>query len=195
MDPKRVSRRAEQPNTTRWVDERYGKQLAHQTVRDLSPKKYDRRDWILTLQAARAAPHYLAEKEVKVGYGVRKKRTRIWHVDTMTSSSGLGIFHADYKPDGSVDPKSLTYPPVILITRHALERLYQRLRTNSFDEVARKALAPLARIEPSPYYLIEATFELPGVGTMHAMSERTRTSLGIYGDTWIVKTFIEEKRG
>lgn len=190
----RNSTRKGRTNTTSWVDESYSRRLANQTVETLRPNVGHSATWILSLSGARAAPHYLAERKVRAGFSVTKRNTRIWHVDTSDAYPGLGIFIAEYDHKGRLIRDSLTSPPVVAISKHALQRLYERLRTNSFDDVVRKALAPLADVPPAACPEQEAEVVLPGIGRFHAVSSMALSSMGKAWPAWMLKTFIAKER-
>lgn len=66
------------------------------------------------------------------------------------NSSELSILHCDYDPrNGRVRRNKL---PVVRVafSKHAFERLFERLRTNALGDVYRLALRPLSRVPPLP---------------------------------------------
>lgn len=185
------ARRSLRPNTTTWVDERYSQLLARQAVDSVNPST-ETGSTLLTLASIRRSPLYLAERPAKVGFGV-KRGTRVFHVDCSEYLAGLGIYTIDYDRNGKVVWKSMLLPPKYVITRHALERLFLRLRTNSFDDVSRAALAPIVNLEDAPRPNMAAEIVVVGRGQFRAVSETVRSSHGEVRVAWILKTFIDKE--
>jgi hypothetical protein len=186
------SRRTARRNTTTWVDDRYGQLLARQTVDRVMPADESAGGELLTLGAVRRSHLYICERPGKVGFGM-KRGTRVWHLDGSSGLSGVGIYTVDYDRSGRVIIRSMYSPPVYVITRHALARLFQRMRTNSLDEVTRFALAPIAYLDPPYKPGLAAEIVVVGRGTFHAVSEIASTSVGVTRVAWVLKTFIDKE--
>jgi len=181
-------------NTASGVDEQYARRLVRQHVEALRVKDDEAGSTVLTLQALRASPLYLREQAgVKVGAGL-KKGTRAWHVDPVKEGgNALMIFSADYDARSlRVLQPSLMQPALAILTRHALERLYLRLKTNAWSDVAR-ALVPLTMLDRPAYPNDELEVET-AAGRWCCVTEWVTTSFAPESAlAWIVKTFIAPK--
>ncbi len=186
------ARRRPRENTTSWVDEGYSQRLARQAVEGVRPADESAGKTLLTLASIRRSPLYLAERPGKVGFGM-KRGTRVWHVDGADTFAGMGIYSLDYDQHGKAMLRSMFSPPSVVITRHALQRLFQRLRTNSFDEVARKALAPLVDLADPDRPGLEGQIVVVGQGHFVAVSEVASVTYGHQRVVWVLKTFIDKE--
>lgn len=185
-------------NTATWVDERYAELLARLSTETLDASanalmgslesKGRRADRIEVL---RAYAGWLIERPIsKVGYGISKPGTRVWLLAGHTDKkiAGLAIASADFNRHGKlVRPLS---KGLALITRHAMIRLFERLRTNALGEVITRGLVPLTEMEPPEVVGDEATIRIPGVGRFEAVAEIDPARPDEI--VWIVKTFIDD---
>jgi len=208
------------PNTATWVDERDGKRLARQTVNALRVEDEESRDELELFRLAqiRGSVNYLREEAgVRIGPGFRVG-VRVWHLDATqrqdidvgtadepaaflgatleafdTSAEfreGVTIFTADYDARGDLVERSLHTPAIVAITRHALARLFERLRTNALDDVVRKALVPLSRLDRPETLANECRVEVAGVGEFYMACETVTSIDGSSATCWIAKTFV-----
>jgi hypothetical protein len=70
-----------------------------------------------------------------------------------------------------------------------MERLFLRLRTNSLDDVVRKALVPLCRIDPA--HFSAEVVEVPSVGEFRGEPARYESEIsGESGLVWTAHTFV-----
>ena len=192
-------------NTSSWVDERYARRLARQAVNTLDADREDN-TVMMKLATMRKSPLYLREDGARVGPGF-KKGTRVWCLDTPISQeqlerfapgrrtlAGIKVFTVDYDDKGRVRTSNLNHrPPLANVSQHALERLFERLRTNALDDVVREALIPLSRLGQPTLADIgkEEEITLPDLGRMPAKVEGACDVNGApIGTFWQIKTFV-----
>jgi hypothetical protein len=183
-------------NTATWVDESYSKRLQRQAVQYVT---FEDATVLETLAAIRCSDLYLSEQPFRYGYGINKKRgIRVFHVDRSVEQDCLLVATLEYNARGQLIRKSLGTPSPVVISNHALQRLYERLRTNSFAEV-RTAIEKLVMIPPPDgiepgQRVTEMSAEVRGLGVFHLVSEWTATSHGQSGFAWVVKSFVVSAR-
>lgn len=192
-------------NTSSWVDEHYARRLARQAVETLDADRDDN-SAMMKLATVRKSPLYLREERARVGPGF-KEGTRVWCLDTPVAQAqldklapgrrtlaGIKVFAVDYDDKGRVRMGNLnTRPPLVNISQHALERLFERLRTNALNDVVREALIPLSRLRQPMLEDAgkEGEITLPGLGRMPATVEGACDVNGTpIGALWQIKTFI-----
>lgn len=135
-------------NTTSWVDELYSKQLARKAFGYVG-RNEDEESPVNQLRKLRTSRIYMREQKVR-GPGV-KQSIRAYFLDLSLSGSErtLSIVHCDYDPrNGRIRRNTAKAALHVAVTPHALERLYERLRTNALSDVYRLALRPLSRVLP-----------------------------------------------
>ena len=135
-------------NTTSWVDELYSKQLAKKSIGYVG-RGTEEETPVDCLSKLRSHRIYLREQIVR-GPGV-KQSVRAFFLDLSVSGNErvLSIMHCDYDPrNGRIRKKTARAAVHVAIVPHALERLYERLRTNALGDVYRLALRPLSRVPP-----------------------------------------------
>lgn len=196
---------AKRSNSSSWVDERYAKRLARQAVETLDADRDDNTG-LMKLATMRKSPLYLREERVRVGPGF-KVGTRVWSLETPVSQAkidsyapgrrtlgGIKLFAIDYDDKGRVRTGNLAgRPPLVNVSQHALERLFERLRTNALDDVVREALIPLSRLSQPSFGDVgkEEEITLSGLGRMPATVEGACDVGGApIGAFWQIKTFI-----
>jgi len=183
-------------NTATWVDESYSKRLQRQAVQYVTD---DDSTTLHTLAAIRRSDLYVSEQAFRYGYGVNKKRgTRVYHVDRCLQLDCLLVAAAEYDARGQLIRKSLETPSHFVVSNHALQRLYERLRTNAFADV-RTAIEKLVQIPPpdgiKPGQLVtEMSAEVRGLGIFHLVSKHVTTSNDQTGFAWVVKSFVASSR-
>ena len=192
-------------NTSSWVDERYARRLARQAVETLDADREDS-SAMMKLATMRKSPLYLREAGARVGPGF-KMGTRVWCLDTPVAQakidklvpgrrtlSGIKVFTVDYDDKGRVRMGNLEFrPPLANVSQHALERLFERLRTNALDDVVREALIPLSRLGQPMLGDVgkEEEIALLGLGRMPAKVEGACDFSGApIGAFWQIKTFV-----
>ncbi|MFZ3320741.1 MAG: hypothetical protein WA190_00105 [Usitatibacter sp.] len=150
------------------------------------------RDCMVTLKGARASSLYLMEAhDAKVGYGM-KRGTVVVYIDSSTSTDMLTLDVAPYDKQGRVLFKAWhPLPELVQITRHCYERLFERLRTNSREEVV-AVIARLIELEGPTVIGQEVAVVIDGVGRFHAVSVHALNGR-IGSRAWLMKTFIGEK--
>ena len=174
-------------NTATWVDPGYAKRLARQHE-DMLRQPLELR----TLRDLRASGYLLREQPgVKTGNGM-KTGIRCWYLDPTTSATGLGIFTVDFDARSlrALRRSTLT-PALIKITRHAHERMFERMRTNSWAEI-RNALRILSLL-PRPELIAEEADVETDHGTFHCVSEISESGRVELELVWVAKTFIAPK--
>jgi hypothetical protein len=192
-------------NTSSWVDDRYAKRLARQAVEGLDAHLEDT-SVLQKLATMRRSQLFLREERTRIGPGF-KMGTRVWYLEApipqvqidnfapgLRTLGGIKVFALDYDDKGQVRTSGLeSRPPLANVSQHALERLFERLRTNALDDVVREALIPLSRLG-SPSLDDggeEVEISLPGLGKMYAKVERACDVRGAaIGAFWQVKTFV-----
>ena len=154
-------------NTSSWVDELYSKRLAKQAVGYVG-RGADEATPVDRLSKLRSSRIYLREETVR-GPGV-KQSVRAYFLDPALSGGehALSIVHCDYDPrNGRIRGNTAMAAVHIVVTPHALERLYERLRTNALGDVYRLALRPLSRVPPptkAEYMRNDMVLHLAGFG-------------------------------
>lgn len=187
-----------QENTTDWVDPAYSARLANQ----LHAAIRNQGELRASLRAMRESVAYVTEYKLPDG------SFSVWALDT-------SLFHAThlllsgYRYDalGRLDRKSLwgNSQGCIYITRHAAQRLYQRLRTNSRDDFKGviQILTTLPCVDVVDLGRLKA-LEFPGFGRFELVVDRLKEAQqqvdawafagcpAIHVPaTWVVKTFID----
>ena len=190
-------------NTASWVDEKYGKLLAKHHINDLAGKTEGVDYTSRSIKEARKTDNYLFErKAISTGFGIKTTIIRGYFLDIINSGprSGAAITYMEYTENG----KCILYGKkpyrhskhflVMRMTYHAHSRLFERLRTNSKDEVIEVLSRMLKHIElPISNYEKDITIELPNVGRLEMTLEEE--DKGYYINTWwVAKTFIAEKK-
>jgi hypothetical protein len=186
----------ETTNTSSWVDELYSKRLAKQAVGYVGRGAGEETpvDHLTKLRAHRI---YLREKIVR-GPGV-KQSVRAYFLDLSVSGNenALSIVHCDYDPRNGKKRKNTARAAVhVAVTRHALERLHERLRTNALGDVYRLALRPLSRV-PTPtkaqYAQKEMVIHLAGFGVFPVKVIGAIAVTGEGVPCWGVLTYINRE--
>lgn len=184
-------------NTATWVDQRYGSLLARLSIETLKASSLEVEDLITArgrmagrIEVFRGYAGWLAETPLKkVGYGVSKPGTRLWQMDCDVDKSTTCIYisSVDFNRHGRlIRGKSDSR---MVITHHAMGRLFERLRTNALGEVIRLGLVPLTELLPPKRLGEEATIRIPEVGRFEAvaaMDEGKPEEM-----IWLIKTFID----
>lgn len=183
-------------NTTSWVDELYSKRLARKAIKYVG-RDADENNPLDRLSTLRSSRIFLREEVVR-GPGV-KQSVRAYFIDLVPSGSqrALSILHCDYDPrNGRIRRKTARAAVHVAVTPHALERLYERLRTNALGDVYRLALRPLSRVPPPSevhYEQENLAFHLVGFGVfpVRVIGAVAETGEGI--PCWGVLTFVDRK--
>ena len=153
------------PNTTSWVDEGYSKLLAAQLVNKLSVASHDL-DRSCYLNRMRKDFAYVCEEPIRGG-------TRVWFLDNSISRKGQVILSPfDYDEKGRRIEKSIFngVNDTIYISKHGLERVYQRLRSNSLTDAKDCIKALLVLMGTPPEEGEEAEVKVEG-GTFYLCSD------------------------
>jgi len=191
-------------NTSSWVDQRYAKRLARQAVVTLDADRDDA-DALRKLATMRQSPLFLREERTRIGPGF-KTGIRVWHLDTAVPQAeidtyapgrktlpGIKVFTVDYDEKGTARLGRGAGALLANVSQHALERLFERLRTNALNDVVREALRPLSSLN-SPEVENrgqETELPLPMLGVMHATVELTCDAGGKgVRAFWQIKTFV-----
>lgn len=185
-------------NTATWVDQRYASLLARLSRETLEASSHDVARYLhakgrmaARIELLRTYAGWLTETPLKrVGYGVSRPGTRVWMIGGATDKNvlGLSISSADFNRHGRlIRPKS---KGLALVTRHAMTRLFERLRTNALDEVIKIGLVPLTEMQLPEVLGDEATIRIPGVGRFEAVAGMDETCPDEM--VWIIKTFIDD---
>jgi hypothetical protein len=185
-------------NTATWVDERYGSLLARlsrdtldESANDLVKSIKGMGRMANRIEVIRRYAGCLTEEPIKkVGYGVSKPGTRVWMMgsDMDKKTLGLSISSADFNRHGKlIRPTS---KGLVLVTHHAMMRLFERLRTNALGEVITIGLVPLTKLHPAEVIGAEQTIRISGVGRFEAVAGMDETSPNDL--VWIIKTFIDD---
>lgn len=179
-------------NTSSWVDELYSRRLTRQSVNFLHRGENEENP-TLHLGKLKASRLYLRE-EIVWGPGV-KKSVRAYFAAMLPSgeSSELSILHCDYDPRNGKIRRNR--PPVVRIafSRHAFERLFERLRTNALGDVYRIALRPLSRIplpEEDHYNREDMVLHLGGFGIFPSRVIGAAGPTGEVAPCWGCATYI-----
>ena len=197
-------------STTEWVDEHYSERLAGQFYKAIKASKFCK-----NLRSMREDVSYLTEYREPDG------TYKVWIFDVTEDGIGIGMYPVSYDHGGRYIRKSFGLTESVVLTIHAAQRLYQRLRTNSPDDVkeAVRALTGLSQVSEEDAGKTQ-TLRVPGFGrfelavapwqpAVEAMPNLSDDELVIvrgkglcrWGDvkdnsriisTWIVKTFIDE---
>jgi hypothetical protein len=117
-----------QPNTTSWVDGGYSRLLAAQLYQKLQAAAGDMHRTAY-LNAVRKDFSYVCEEPIRNG-------VRVWFLDNSVSRPGTVVLSSyDYDINGKFVKESLaTTCGQVLISKHGLERTYERLRSNSLTD-------------------------------------------------------------
>jgi hypothetical protein len=180
-------------NTASWVDELYSKRLAKKAFGYIGRRENEESpvDQLTKLRAARI---FLREQKVR-GPGV-KQSIRAYFLDLSISGSErtLSIVHCDYDPrNGRIRRNTARAAVHVAVTPHALERLYERLRTNSLGDVYRLALRPLSRVLPpteEQYERQDMVLHLAGFGIFPVRVIGAVSPTGEGVPCWGVLTYI-----
>lgn len=181
-------------NTSTWVDELYAKRLARQDLSYVG-REAEEENPLNRLRTLRDSRIYLREEMVR-GPGV-KKSVRAYFVDLSLSGAdhALSILHCDYDPrNGRVRRTTSAVPVHIAVTKHALERLHERLRTNALGDVYRLALRPLSRVPPpveAQYDQDDMVLHLAGFGILPVRVVGAIARQGVGTPCWGVLTYID----
>ena len=84
----------------------------------------------------------------------------------------------------------------VAVTAHALERLYERLRTNALGDVYRLALRPLSRVPPptkDQYMREDMVLHLAGFGVFPVKVIGAVAATGEGVPCWGVLTYIDRE--
>jgi hypothetical protein len=155
-------------NTSNWVDELYSKKLASKAIRYVVRAEGEESP-IFRLDDLKQSRIYLRNEIVR-GPGL-KRLVRAYLVDLAIDGEGrsLTILHCDYDPrNGRIRKNTAKAAVHVALPPHALERLFERLRTNALGDVYRIALRPLSRVpspEPEQYEREDLVIHLVGFGT------------------------------
>lgn len=183
-------------NTTSWVDELYTKQLAKKSVGYVG-RGSEEETPVDRLSKLRGHRIYLREEIVR-GPGV-KLSVRAFFLDISVSGSerALSIVHCDYDPrNGRMRRKTARAAVHVAVTPHALERLYERLRTNALGDVYRLALRPLSRVPPpteTHYPQQDMVIHLAGFGVFPVKVIGAVSVTGEGVPCWGVLTYINRE--
>lgn len=200
-----VMNKKKRSSTSSWVDEPYAKRLARQAVKSVDAELEDTTP-MLRLASMRRSRLFLREEWTRVGPGF-SMGTRVWHLESpvpqdqldrfapgRVTLAGIKVFFVDYDDKGDVRMGNLAgRPPLVNISQHALERLFERLRTNALDDVVREALIPLSHLGPpgTEDVFEETEIELPGLGHMPATVKLACDVHGApIGAFWQIMTFV-----
>lgn len=183
-------------NTTSWVDELYSKRLAKQAVGYVG-RAAEEETPVDRLSKLRSSRIYLREEIVR-GPGV-KQSVRAYFLDLSVSGRerALSIVHCDYDPrNGRMRRNTARAAVHVAVTPHALERLYERLRTNALGDVYRLALRPLSRVPPptkAQYTQKDMVLYLTGFGVFPVKIIGAVAETGEGVPCWGVLTFINRE--
>ena len=181
------------PNNAGYIGERYGRILASQTT------KYFRADVTVPrkLNGFRKIHNYIGEEPATVGYGVNSLGTRAFFFDTYADADremrdNIIIDAALFNSKGVL--KSHKEATVAVINGHAVARMYERLRTNSLEDVMPWMTAMLMLPRD-----IGAWFQTTLRGKLGELRcERVlfvNERLGREYPVWVAKTFIPARKG
>lgn len=185
-------------NTSSWVDELYSKRLAKQAFGYVG-RGADEETPVVNLFKLRSSRIYLREEIVR-GPGV-KQSVRAYFLDLSISGKErtLSIVHCDYDPrNGRIRKNTARAALHVAVTPHALERLYERLRTNALGDVYRLALRPLSRVPPPTkvqYDQEGMILHLAGFGIFPVKVIGAFAATGDGVPCWGVLTFINREPG
>ena len=126
-------------NTATWVDEPYAALLAKHANRDLDM------DFTVTgnrtdLARLRQSPICLAVEQWSYGFGVKKKGTAVTVLSASTGDwkGGLMVSWAFFDKNGRyAGPEHRPPDVIVMLTKHSVIRMFERLRTNDMVDVAR----------------------------------------------------------
>ena len=199
-------------NTASWVDEKYAALLSKQhrnNISNLVTGSHINYDTVCkTIREIRKTPNFLYEISYnETGFGVNKKTiTGVFFLAHSPLDDSIGVYLVYYNSKGKLltyntgrglryQGKVVSVTRTIVLSKHAHIRLFERLRTNSKEDVVR-ILSELADIDP-PYengkITKEGTLYLEGVGRFE-LGLYDGAAVGHKGICWVVKTFIAEKK-
>jgi hypothetical protein len=181
-----------QANNVEWVDEAYSKRLGGQLYNDVAGPE-GKGFKVTTLKAARRSTRiYMGEEFFQYGPNGKHRGNRIFILDYSTTGPHIFLMPLLYDRFGRLMPReTMLTAELFCITRHAYERLFERMRTNSLDDV--KAVIKQLIGLPAPTAVDEERdFRLEGLGVFHCVAVRSTCAAGI-GPTWLIKTFIRLK--
>ena len=199
-------------NTATWVDEKYAALLSKQhrnNISKLTAGSIINYDTVCkTIQEMRKTSNYLCEIAYdEIGFGVNKRTViGVFFLAHSHLDDTIGIYIAYYNSKGKLvtnntgrrlwsQAKKVTIRQIIVLSKHAHVRLFERLRTNSREDVVR-ILRELTDLDP-PYangkIAEEATFYIEGVGRFE-LGLYDGAKIGHKGLCWIAKTFIAERK-
>lgn len=176
-------------NTATWVDEKYSKLLGRQLFSHVQGAASD---GIIELAKMRASQIYLCEEPIKIGYGVGKPGVKVYYIDNSLYSDTLFIATLYYLKGRMVMKKQYIETELFKITKHAYQRMFERLRTNAKDDVL-SVIKHLLSVPPPEVYCQEVEIIVPEIGKFHAVSDRASMA-AINKPVWVLKTFIATKR-
>jgi hypothetical protein len=200
-------------NTANWVDEKYAALLSKQhrdNISNLTTGSFLNHNTVCkTIREIRKTPNFLCEISYdETGFGVNKKTvTGVFFLAHSPLDDSISIYLVYYNSKGKLltyntgkvrwsQGKGVAILQTIVLSKHAHIRLFERLRTNSKEDVVR-ILSELAGIDP-PYangkITKEGTVHLKGVGRFELGLYEGTTAAGHKGLCWVVKTFIAEKK-
>lgn len=183
-------------NTSSWVDELYSKRLAKQAFGYVG-RRAEEETPVDRLSKLRSSRIYLREEIVR-GPGV-KQSIRAYFLDLSISGMErtLSIVHCDYDPrNGRMRSNTARAAVHVAVTPHALERLYERLRTNALGDVYRLALRPLSRVPPptkDQYMPEDMVLHLAGFGVFPVKAIGAVAATGEGAPCWGVLTYIDRE--
>ena len=194
-------------NTASWVDEKYGKLLA-KCHRESSNEKTEGVDYSSRyITEARKDDRYLFERKgLSNGFGVKKPVIRVYLLG-MDNGGEVIISFLEYTLDGKnirtktsksmVDEGGMIHHDtrtflVMKLTYHAHSRLFERLRTNSREDVMMVLKILTRYAESRRRYKEDCTIRIPSVGRFELASFSGKFGSKL-GHGWIIKTFIGEK--
>ena len=186
----------EATNTTSWVDELYSRRLANKAMGYVG--RHSGEDTPVTnLSKLRSSRIYLRDEVVR-GPGV-KRSVRAYFLDISLSGQdkALSIVHCDYDPrNGRMRRKTARAAVHVAVGRHAIERLYERLRTNGLGDVYRIAFRPLSRVLPpveSQYEREDLVVHLAGFGVFPVKVIGAFTAAGEGVPCWGILTYVDRE--
>ena len=186
----------EATNTTSWVDELYSRRLANKAMGYVG--RHDGEDTpVVNLKKLRCSRIYLRDEKVR-GPGV-KKSVRAYFLDISLSGQdkALSIVHCDYDPrNGRIRMNTARAAVHAAVSRHAIERLYKRLRTNGLGDVYRLAFRPLSRVLPpveSQYQRDDLVIHVAGFGVFPVKVIGAIADTGEGVPCWGILTYIDRE--
>lgn len=186
----------ETENTSSWVDELYSKRLAKQAFGYVG-RRADEETPVDRLSKLRSSRIFLREETVR-GPGV-KESIRVYFLDLSISGMerSLSIVHCDYDArNGRMRRKTARAAVHVAVTPHALERLYERLRTNALGDVYRLALRPLSRVPPpnkAQFMREDMVIHLSGFGVFPVKAIRAVAATNESVLCWGILTYVDRE--